>query len=335
MRLLLDRSQVRHDLLPEVVTPSGRFARIHSRLQIAIQEFIGVELRRVAGQEEYFDLVPVLLKPSLDGFTVVDPQVVEDQEDLTPRILDQSLHESNQDVGRQVFSVQHETHRPLVADRRNQVDSLPLALGEDQNRRPSLWGITSRVVLNGRNARFIAPTNFSALRFGPSGNRRIVRIQPLFDCLRFLLKGSLERPLRGEAPAIQVAPNRPARQVNQKALPNVRPDCLGIPECKAQLHLIRRLVHNVCPNAFLLSSGQRPSLTNGTATLGFFGAAPASRSVDPGDDRGTSHPQLGGNSRLGATPFMQPDRRLAELLSGGRLQFPCINSLCFHEQIIP
>ena len=87
---------------------------------------------------------------------------------------------------------------------------------------------------------------------------RVIRFQPFLHSLWLLLKGPLQRPLRRETPAGQVATYRSDRYINQEALLDVGPDSVGIPQRKAQFHLIGRLIHNVFADAILLLRRQHP-----------------------------------------------------------------------------
>ena len=120
MRLTLNRPEVRNNLPSEVVPTPSRFAVIHSRLQITVHEFIRVQLGRVAREKEDLDLFPMLCQPSLDGFAVMHSQVIEDQKYFSSSILDEALHESNQNFTRHIFPIHHESHGALVGHGRDQ-----------------------------------------------------------------------------------------------------------------------------------------------------------------------------------------------------------------------
>ena len=78
--------------------PRGRQLR-DGLLQACIGHLVGVEFGAVAGQVEDFDLLPVLGPPCFDRLAVMHPQVVQDQVDLAPGVLDEPAREVDQDAG--------------------------------------------------------------------------------------------------------------------------------------------------------------------------------------------------------------------------------------------
>lgn len=89
------------------------------RFQIPVQVFIGVELRRVRGQVEQFDLLGVLGDPLSDAVGVMHAQVVDDQKDLALRIVNQILQEDDEALGIDGAFDEREAHQALVGDRRD------------------------------------------------------------------------------------------------------------------------------------------------------------------------------------------------------------------------
>ncbi len=65
-------------------------------LDIGVRHFVWVQFWTIARKIEHFDLIHVLCQPCLDGLAVVNPQVVQDQEDFLGRAFDQASHEVNQ-----------------------------------------------------------------------------------------------------------------------------------------------------------------------------------------------------------------------------------------------
>ena len=63
------------------------FARIHSGLEVAVQIFVRVQFRAVAGQVEQFDALAVLFNPLSDLLGMVHTQVVDDQKHFALRLL--------------------------------------------------------------------------------------------------------------------------------------------------------------------------------------------------------------------------------------------------------
>jgi len=54
-------------------------------LQIGVEQFVGIEFLRVAGQIENLDFFRILLEPLLDDLGMMHAQIVEDKEDLLRR----------------------------------------------------------------------------------------------------------------------------------------------------------------------------------------------------------------------------------------------------------
>jgi hypothetical protein len=50
--------------------------------QVVIETFIGIQLRRIAGQARDLDDLRMLFEPLLNRCAVMHPEVIEDQEDL-------------------------------------------------------------------------------------------------------------------------------------------------------------------------------------------------------------------------------------------------------------
>ena len=84
-------------------------------LQIGVEQFAGIQFRRVTGRIEYFDLVRVLPEPSLDGLGAMRAQVVEDKEDLLERIAAEALEKVDRDAGMERSKTHlHRPPLPLV-----------------------------------------------------------------------------------------------------------------------------------------------------------------------------------------------------------------------------
>ena len=52
-----------------------------------MHEFIRVQFWRVTREKEHFDALHVLFQPSLNDLAVVDPQVIENQKNLSTGVL--------------------------------------------------------------------------------------------------------------------------------------------------------------------------------------------------------------------------------------------------------
>lgn len=150
---------------------------------------------------------------------------------------------------------------------------------------------------------------------------RAISFKPQFDGLRFLLKRSLQGPLRCKSPALQITAHRPYRQVNEKALFELSHYCLGIPIRKTEFHLIRALIHNVLTDSMCLRRRQNTNLPHETRSIALPGTSPVSHLANP-DHNGPSADSKGLINRyLGLTSAMHSNGNLAELLSRSRFQF--------------
>ena len=107
-------------------------------LEVTVEIFIRVQLRRITRQIDDLDLVLPALQPSFDLLAVMDAQVVQHQEDLAAGVLDQPRHEPDQDQGAHLLGIGHEAHLTLVSHRRNEIEAVPFGRRPDR-RRQSDW----------------------------------------------------------------------------------------------------------------------------------------------------------------------------------------------------
>ena len=110
---------------------SSRCAAMNAGLEIAVHVFIRVQFGRVGWQVEHVDPVLVLGQPGLDYLGVMNTQIVENQEYLAPGVLDQTLHEVDQDAGIHRAIEDTEADIALIGDGRDQVDGLPFCVQAD------------------------------------------------------------------------------------------------------------------------------------------------------------------------------------------------------------
>ena len=93
----------------------------HGTLDVAVEQLIGVQVRRIAGQQEHLDALGVRLEPVLDRFCSMRRMPVNDQEDLAPRLLDQPLAEADERLGLEAPLEDHEAHLAAVGQCRDLV----------------------------------------------------------------------------------------------------------------------------------------------------------------------------------------------------------------------
>ena len=82
--------------LPQFVAFSEWRARLNDLFQVAVETLIRVEFRRIARQIRDFDLSLVHIQLLIDRFAVMHAEIVEHQNDLAARVLDQCLKELDQ-----------------------------------------------------------------------------------------------------------------------------------------------------------------------------------------------------------------------------------------------
>ncbi len=70
---------------------SRRRSFMNSSFEITVQILIRIELRRIGWQVEHLDFVVVLGQPGFDDLGMVNPQIIENQKDLSLGVLDQAI----------------------------------------------------------------------------------------------------------------------------------------------------------------------------------------------------------------------------------------------------
>src|SRR5215204_441673 len=98
-----------------------------SLLQIGVQALVGVELWAVGRKIKHLQALHLLRQPFAHQLGMVHPEVVQDQEHLAPDSLDESLEETNQDLGIQGANKHHPADLTLVGHSRNQRETLSVA----------------------------------------------------------------------------------------------------------------------------------------------------------------------------------------------------------------
>lgn len=82
LRVALHAAQVARSSLQKLRLRARRGLSRHDLLDLGIEQFVGVQLRAVAGQVVHFDRFAVLAQPGLDAPGMMHRQVVQDQMDL-------------------------------------------------------------------------------------------------------------------------------------------------------------------------------------------------------------------------------------------------------------
>lgn len=99
---------------------------MHPSLQITIEIFVRVQFRGIGREKKEFDVLRIILQPCLDYSGMMDTQIVQNEKDLSLRILEQLLDEFRQHLRIHAVLVHHESHLPLIGDGRDHVNRGPL-----------------------------------------------------------------------------------------------------------------------------------------------------------------------------------------------------------------
>jgi hypothetical protein len=170
-------------------------------LQGGVGQLHRVEFRGVARQEEALDVLLVFKQPRLHELAVMDAQVVQHQEDLVRRVLDQSLEELDQHLGVQCPMEDHPAHFPLVAYHGDHRAAMPPLVAPDGRGDP-LGGESASAHIIAAQAGFVTLLDRGPLRLCTVLDRRELLFKPSAYCVRVLLVCPLQRLLRREAPAL-------------------------------------------------------------------------------------------------------------------------------------
>ena len=187
---------MRQDFFLELLLVPGWLTAVNSCLEVAIEVFIRIHFRRVGRQIEHFYFILMFLKPGLEDLGVMNAQIVQNQINLSPGGLDQTLTEVHQDVRIHGPLEDLEAHLSPVGDCRDHVRRAPLGI-EANNWCLALGGIAPLMLAVATHARLVTPVNpcLFFLRLGL--DRGIVFIQPALHRLGVLLIGSFRGLLGG------------------------------------------------------------------------------------------------------------------------------------------
>ena len=115
-RAMLQFSHERLDFVGNILNGVGNISGVYRKLQGMIQIFVRVVFRRIRRQEKHFNLLLVLFKPGGSKLTMMDLQVIQNQEDLLFRRTNQPLHKSNQSLLVHGILIDHKADLALAAD---------------------------------------------------------------------------------------------------------------------------------------------------------------------------------------------------------------------------
>ena len=233
---------------------------------VCIEALLRIQFGAVTGQIEEFDLVLPLSDPRLDRLAVMYAQVIEDQKDLLPGILDQRLKELDQPVGIERIVDDHPARLPFVGDRGNHRQLLPGTAYREGDRGLSCGSVAATTDVGVDQGRFVAPVNLAAFGLGALLDLRVCLIKPGLYRFRSLLIGLLDRLLRGEAPARQVVTHSANRELDAVFPFNQLHDRRSVPQRKFHLELFGPLVADRAANTRFLFFRERPPIPGGPSS---------------------------------------------------------------------
>lgn len=227
------------------------FVSSNGLLQIVVQVLVRVEFGTVGGQEDQLDSVLVFFEPLLDGFAVVDAEVIDDQEDLLLAELDHLPQELQENVRVDRFLQRHPLHLALFVYSTDQTRMV--AFGTLAHYRCLAFGReASSVVTFGFDCRFVGKPDLRFLLLCPFLKFRILLLLPLAHLFGGLLIGLFYRSLWGKTPARQHAAHSGQFVTHTEAQLDQVSHCLTAPKSEAELQLIGSLVHDLLLNPSLL-----------------------------------------------------------------------------------
>lgn len=158
------------------------------RLEVPVEVFIGIALRRVGRQVEHLNLVRMGLHPGAHVLGMVRAQVVEHQEHLVPlAVLHEPLHETEGRLGGRCPFEELKAHQAFAADGRNHRQAKALARGR-QHRRMSRWGVTPHPVTVLHDRRLIGPVDGAVRLLGLLRNQGVDLPHPALHVPGLLLQ---------------------------------------------------------------------------------------------------------------------------------------------------
>ena len=109
---------------------------MYRKLQSMIQVFIRIVFRGIWRQEKHLNFILVLFQPCCSKLTMMDLQIVQNQEHFPLRSADQTLHEADQPLLVHSVLIDHKTNLALAADCGDHIDPLTLRLHRQHGRTP-------------------------------------------------------------------------------------------------------------------------------------------------------------------------------------------------------
>ena len=162
-----------------------------------------------------FDLVFPLVCPLQHLFSMMDPQVIQDEEYLVLGVVEQALQEIAEALDIDDTIMQTKPHQTLIGHGRYHRDDVPA------HRVKQLWRLPARRVASNpsrvlADGRLVGPVDRATLHLGSPNDLRVGLVRPRLQCGLVLLPSAPGRPLQRHAPAHQVFTNGTDRHVGIK-----------------------------------------------------------------------------------------------------------------------
>lgn len=287
-------------------------------LEVLVKQLIGIELGAVARQEEEPDMPLPALHPAGDSPGEMDRVTVRDHEDLPASLPSQALKEDDEDASREPSLEDHERQLASVGDGRHPV-AAEASTGTRHHGRlaPATEAAPGLVVR--AHPRLVAPVNLGPFSTSQRPDGRILPAQPPPHRQRVLFVGPSQGFLRREAPAGQIPPHRPDRQVHPEAPRDEILHGFAGPEHERQLELIWAAIGQQARHGRGLVGFQRQDLRSASWASTQGPESPIALAPVPPIDRlprNAEHPRRFGLRHAG--PHHSDDAKPKARLSLGR-----------------
>lgn len=237
IRLALRTPQAGADVAEHLLLGTWTPATLGGGFDVMVQKLIRIQLGAVTGQCEETNLVRPFRRPLSYFRRPMDGMAVENQEDRTRAVPQQSTKKADEHLAVESLLEHHESQTPSVSERRDEIASESLASSRN-DRRLAAFAVTGAGLMVTPQAHLVAPVDFRPHCSGFSANRRILLLKPTLNGPRNLLVGPSQRFLRREAPLLQITSDRPHRDAQTEPLGQQLADRFSGPQGKGKSKLI-------------------------------------------------------------------------------------------------
>lgn len=341
-RVFLEKTKSRDDRGLEILLLGNEGPADSVVFDIVPDELIGVEFGAVRRQKEQTQPVRDRFKIRLDLFGSMRGMAINNQENLPTTAMEQAFEKHEEERGPHRFFCHQEPEFPFGRNRRDHVESKPLAGGSDDRSlsldRPS----RSRMKIRA-HPRLVFKEDLSSFSLGQGADPGILFLQPLFHQGRILLQGLNQRSLTSQPQLSEQASDRGEGEADPIFFPDQRPDHSSGPEGEGEFQLQRIFGGDSFINPLdlasrkLLGSSRHLAGLQGVPSSGPIGCEPLVNAT-PGESQGL-------DDCLGAFPILNllngPDADsftsfmgdLATVESCG-LGLGCVHATPYHKATI-